>query len=567
MIEQEKIEEIKRQTDIVDLISQYFPLKKLGKNYRALCPFHTEKAPSFYVSPEKGIFYCFGCKKGGNAINFLIEYEKMDFPTAVKSLAKRLGIEIETTKGLKYKDIYEANEIACQFYALCLTKAIGRRGQNYLTDRKIDIEKLQDFRLGYSPSSGGLVTYARQKGLSTQSLLKAGLISQSASSRSLEVFRDRLIFPILNLSGRIIGFGGRSIDDQHKPKYLNSPETPTFKKGDILYGLYQAKKAMRIKNEAILVEGYFDLLSLFQRGINNLCAPLGTSLTERQAMLISRFAKKVNILFDGDLSGIKAALRAIGLLINAQVDVFVTSLPEDSDPDCFVNESGVDELKEAIESAVDFFHFYKKMSKPETVEQEVTLIKDLIQIIGNINDPIRFDRYLKYASHVFDIPVETIKKTMGGRTEVPHKPVRQTRLMPEEKLIAMILNMREHFAEFKSILVPEDFSVPGVRRLYKQLVDRGDIDIDNALASADEDLRQKVYSIIMRGESVSKEALLESLKRHKSSVEETRIRTKISEARTKGDDAALMKYQKEHKALKQKMLHIKKDSVALDREL
>ena len=567
MIEQEKIEEIKRQTDIVDLISQYFPLKKLGKNYRALCPFHSEKAPSFYVSPEKGIFYCFGCKKGGNAINFLMEYEKMDFPTAVKSLAKRLGIEIETTKGLKYKDIYEANEIACQFYALCLTKTIGKRGQNYLVDRKIDIEKLQDFRLGYAPSSGGLVTYARQKGLSKQSLSKAGLISQSASSRSLEVFRDRLMFPILNLSGRIIGFGGRSIDDQHKPKYLNSPETPVFKKGDILYGLYQAKKAMRTKNEAILVEGYFDLLSLFQRGINNLCAPLGTSLTEKQAMLISRFAKKVNILFDGDLSGMKAALRAIGLLINAQVDVFVTSLPKDSDPDRFVNESGVDELKEAIESAVDFFHFYKKMSKPETVEQEVVLIKDLIQIISNINDPIRFDRYLKYASHVFDIPVETIKNTMDGRTEFPHKPVRQTRIMPEEKLIAIILNMREHFAEFKSILVPEDFTVPGVRRLYKQLLDRGDINIDDALTSVDEDLRQKVYSIIMRGESVTKEALLESIKRHKSSVEETRIRTKISEARTKGDDVALTKYQKEHKALKQKMLHIKKDSVALDREL
>ena len=567
MIEQEKIEEIKRQTDIVDLISQYFPLKKLGKNYRALCPFHSEKAPSFYVSPEKGIFYCFGCKKGGNAINFLMEYEKMDFPTAVKSLAKRLGVEIETTKGLKYKDIYEANEIACQFYALCLTKTIGKRGQNYLVDRKIDIEKLQDFRLGYAPSSGGLVTYVRQKGLSKQSLSKAGLISQSASSRSLEVFRDRLMFPILNLSGRIIGFGGRSIDDQHKPKYLNSPETPVFKKGDILYGLYQAKKAMRTKNEAILVEGYFDLLSLFQRGINNLCAPLGTSLTEKQAMLISRFAKKVNILFDGDLSGMKAALRAIGLLINAQVDVFVTSLPKDSDPDRFVNESGVDELKEAIESAVDFFHFYKKMSKPETVEQEVVLIKDLIKIISNINDPIRFDRYLKYASHVFDIPVETIKNTMDGRTEFPHKPVRQTRIMPEEKLIAMILNMREHFAEFKSILVPEDFTVPGVRRLYKQLLDRGDINIDDALTSVDEDLRQKVYSIIMRGESVTKEALLESIKRYKSSVEETRIRTKISEARTKGDDVALTKYQKEHKALKQKMLHIKKDSVALDREL
>lgn len=544
MIENEKIEEIKRQTDIVGLVSQYIQLKKVGKNYRALCPFHSEKTPSFYVNPEKGIFYCFGCKKGGNAINFLMEYEKMDFPTAVKLLAKNLGIEIETTKGLKYKEIYEANEIACQFYALCLSKNIGKRGQNYLAERNIDIEKLQDFQLGYAPSSGGLVTYVRQNGVSKQALFKAGLISQSTSSRSLEVFRDRLIFPILNLSGRIIGFGGRSIDDQHRPKYLNSPETPIFKKGDILYGLYQAKKAIRTKNEAILVEGYFDLLSLFQQGIDNLCAPLGTSLTEKQAMLISRFAKKVNILFDGDLSGMKAALRAIGLLINVQVDVFVTSLPEDTDPDRFINESGVDVLKEAIESATDFFHFYKKLSKPETVEQEVVLIKDLIQIIGNINDPIRFDRYLKYASHVFDIPVETIKKAMG-RTDVTDKPAALAKTTPEEWLIAMILNLREHFAQIKSILVPEDFSESGVRRLYKQLLMRENIDIDDALDDVDKDLRQKIYAIIMTDEPVSKQVLLESVMLHKNRVEKKRITAKISEAGARGDDAALAKYQKE----------------------
>lgn len=177
MIEKEKIEEIKRQTDIVGLVSQYIQLKKVGKNYRALCPFHSEKTPSFYVNPEKGIFYCFGCKKGGNAINFLMEYEKMDFPTAVKLLAKNLGIEIETTKGLKYKQIYEANETASQFYTLCLSKNIGKRGQNYLAKRNIDIEKLQDFQLGYAPLSGGLVTYARQNGVSKQALFKAGLIS------------------------------------------------------------------------------------------------------------------------------------------------------------------------------------------------------------------------------------------------------------------------------------------------------------------------------------------------------------------------------------------------------
>jgi DNA primase len=560
MIEKEKIEEIKRQTDIVSLISQYIQLKKVGKNYRALCPFHSEKAPSFYVSPDKGIFYCFGCKKGGNAVNFLMEYEKLDFPSAIRALAKNLGIEIETTKGLKYKDIYEANEIASQFYTTCLSKELGKRGRNYLNERKINIEKLQDFRLGYAPSSGGFVTYARQKGISKQSLFKAGLVSQSASSpnRNIEVFRDRLIFPILNLSGRVIGFGGRSIDDQHMPKYLNSRETPIFKKGDILYGLYHAKKAMRSENEAILVEGYFDLLSLYQHGIMNLCAPLGTSLTEKQAVLIARFAKKVNILFDGDLSGMKAALRAIGLLINAQVDVYVTLLPEDSDPDCFINENGVEALKQAIETGTDFFHFYKKMAKPETVEQEVVLIKDLIEIIGNINDPIRFDRYLKYASRVFDIPIETINKAMG-RTEVGIEHNIRIKTTIEEKLIASILSLREHFADVKNILTQDDFSEDGVRRLYKQLLKDEKIDIDEALSGVNEELRQKIYSVLMRDESISKQHLLESISNFKNDVEKRRIEAKIKEATAKGDDAAVTKYQKE-------LMRIKSAAAVLDHD-
>ena len=546
MIDKEKIEEIKRQTDIVSVISQYIQLKKIGKNYRALCPFHAEKAPSFYVSPEKGIFYCFGCKKGGNAVNFLMEYENMDFPSAIKVLARNLGIEIETTKGLKYKELYEANEIADQFYATCLSKEIGRRGINYLHERGIKSDNLQDFHLGYAPSSGGLVTYARQKGFSKETLFKAGLISQATSGakRNMEVFRDRLIFPILNLSGRITGFGGRSIDDHHMPKYLNSRETPIFKKGDILYGLYQARKAMRSANEAILVEGYFDLLSLYQHGINNLCAPLGTSLTEKQAVLISRFAKKVNILFDGDLSGMKAALRAIGLLINAQVDVFVTLLPEGTDPDQFINDHGVEALKQAIDSATDFFHFYKKMTKPETVEQEVAVIRDLIEIIGKINDPIRYDRYLRYTSRIFEIPIETINKAMG-RSEVKVEKDIRIKTSLEQRLIANILSMREHFPDIKNMLTQSDFNEPGVKRLYKQLLKNDDIDIDEALASVSAELRQNIYSILMREEVISKQHLLESIVNFKNDVEKKKIEAKIKEATARGDDAAVMKYQKE----------------------
>lgn len=556
MIEREKIEEIKRQTDIAALIGQYIPLKKVGKNYRALCPFHSEKEPSFYVSPDKGIYFCFGCKKGGNAITFLMEYEKLDFPTAVKKLAKELGIEIDTTKNLKYKELYDVNELAAQFFALCLSKEMGRRGRNYLKERRIDVQKLKEFRLGYAPASGGLVTYVRQKGVALERLRKAGLMSAER-----EIFRDRIMFPIMSVSGRIIGFGGRGIDDHIKPKYLNSPETPIFKKGNVLYGLYQSKQGMRSKNEAMLVEGYFDLLSVFQYGIDNVCAPLGTALTEEQAALVSRFAKRVNILFDGDVSGIKAALRAIGLLINAQVDVFVTALPSESDPDTFVHEYGVAKLKEKLSAAEDFFHFYKRVITVDTVEEEVSLIKDLIKIISNIRDPIRYDRYLKYAAHVFDISVETIQHEMSATQTREAKPPRRLEITQEEKLMGMILNAREHFPLVKNILKPHDFTEDGLKRLYKIMLKQQDFDIADVADATDEILKEKLLSIIMKEAPINRQALLEALVRYKSGIETKKIEAKIREAREKGDDKAWAQYQKKLNDLKKQVLKINLDNV------
>jgi len=551
LIEQEKIEEIKRRTDIVDVIGRYVQLKKLGRNYRGLCPFHSEKNPSFYVNPEKGIYYCFGCKKGGNAVNFLMEYEKIDFPDAIKRLAKNLGIEIDTTKGLRYKELYETNEQACQFFVQCLKKDVGRRGQDYLKARGMQLDRLQDFRLGYAPASGGLTTFMRQKGFSVARLQQAGLISTNR-----ELFRDRLIFPIFNLSGRIIGFGGRGIDDNIQPKYLNSPETPIFKKGEGLYGLYQSKEGIRSKGEVILVEGYFDLLSVYQQGLENMCAPLGTSLTENQAMLLSRFARKAIILFDGDLSGIKAALRAVGLLINAQVDVFVARLPENTDPDNFVNAHGVKALKQIIENGADFFHFYREIVKTDTVEQEIGLIKDLIQIISRINDPIRFDRYLKYASHVFDIPINMIKNEMDQKVIPPNRPVQRGSISLEEKLMAMILSGHEYFEIVKKYMHPGDFVEEGTRRLYKRLLKEDDFDVTDLSDIVDENLRERLLSWIMSGEPVSRESVLDAIEKYKGEVMRKRLIQKQNEAYRRGDEAAGEQYNRDLLALKRELLNI-----------
>lgn len=570
MIEKDKIEEIKRQTDIVGLISQYVPLKKVGKNYRARCPFHTEKDPSFYVVPEKGIFHCFGCRKGGNAITFLMEYEKLDFPAAVMRLAKNLGIEIDTTKNLKYKELYDVNDIAAQFYSLCLARDVGKRGNRYLLSRKIPQQVMKEFRLGYAPTSGGLVTFMRQKGIALDRLKKVGLITSSdRTGKARELFRDRIIFPIFNVSGRVVGFGGRGIDDMIKPKYLNSPETPIFKKGDVLYGLHQAKESMRSKSEAVLVEGYFDLLSLSGKGITHICAPLGTALTENQARLLSRFAKKVFILFDGDISGIKAALRAIGLLIQAQIDVYVTSLPEGMDPDTYVHEQGGEKLRALMDSSLDFFHFYKKIVKTESVEEEVALIKDIVQILSTIDDEIRLDRYLKYAARVFDIPATTLLNAMRRQTPKEKEVDQKVSTSTEEQVMAMILNQKEHYSLVKEILKPNDFNDEKVMRLYKLYLKDEHFDVADLseVTLVDDNLKERLLATIINEHPLSKEAFVDALIRYKSMVEEKKLRKKIAAAEEKGDASAVTKYQNQHKNLKRRMLKIKVDVGAAETEV
>lgn len=552
MIEKEKIEEIKRRTDIVDVITQYLPLKKVGKNYRALCPFHSEKAPSFYVSPEKGIYYCFGCQKGGNAINFLMEFEHLDFPDAIKKLARGLGIDIDTTRGLKYKEIYEVNELAAQFYSSVLSREVGKRGQNYLKERRIDMEKLKDFRIGYAPSSGGLINFMRAKDVGVQRLAEAGLLSANR-----ELFHDRLLFPIFNVSGRVIGFGGRALDDQVQPKYLNSPETPIFKKGDVLYGIAQTKETMRANNEALLVEGYFDLLSLYQAGIHHLCAPLGTSLTENQALLISRYAKKVNIVFDGDLSGIKAALRAIGILINAQVDVHVTLLPDEYDPDEFLRDRGAAELLQVAGRAPDFFHFYKEMVKVESVEQEIALIKDLIQIIGRIQDPIRLDRYLKNISRVYDIPEDVIKRALGQkppeRTWVKPKEPPKNKTSPEVNLMALILNNMDHFNANRGILQPEDFQNPDLRKIYEALTaakESADFDLNDFPIAAE--IKSKMFQKMINEERIASDEFIKALLNYKAELDEKKIIAAITEALKDHNDKRVRDLQVELQKFKER---------------
>ncbi len=554
MITKEQIDEIREKTDIVDLIGEYLPLKKVGKNYRALCPFHTEKDPSFYVNPEKKIFYCFGCQTGGDALTFVMKYENLDFPSALEKLGKRVGVNIVRGSAQdKYEDLYEANEFAANFYNLALEKDSDQRGLNYLRQRKITQDTIKRFKLGYAPPAGGLIAEARKKNFAIEKLIKIGLVS---ADRRWEHFRARVIFPIFNLGGRIIGFGGRGIDERIEPKYLNSPESPIFKKGDALFGLYQARDSIRARNSALLVEGYFDQISLFQAGILNVVAPLGTAFTESQALLLSRYCKQVYLFFDGDMSGIRAALRAIGLLINVQVGVKVVNLPEGKDPDSFVNEKGERGVNELIESAQDFLDFYREAKGFKNIEEEISLIKEIAQILRMINDPIRFEKYLRYTSKLFEISEDSLRKEIAGqkkdREEVGRKTVG---LDPEIKIFATSISSDEKFKIAQNYLDPDDFSNKELNFVFSELKKREKIDFSSVLSLiSDETMKKALMNLALFEQSIDDSEFERMIKKFKIKREIQQTRRLLGEAVRKGDDGAI-------KALQMRLIELKKFSL------
>lgn len=418
-LSQEDIDRTREATDIVELLSEYISLKKAGKNYTALCPFHSEKKPSFHVSPERQIYHCFGCGTGGNVYTFLMEMEKLSFPETVRLLAKKSGIRLkepEKTSGPR-EAIYGVNEWADNFYfETLMRKESGKRGRDYAKKRKFGREIIEKFHLGYSPSSwDGLKSSA--KSISESVLLRAGLLVKSEKGRTYDRFRDRLMFPIRNLSGRVVGFGGRSIGDS-TPKYLNSPDTEVYKKGNVLYGLWEARQEIRRSGRAIMVEGYTDLLSLRSVGIEEVVASLGTALTDGQAKLLSRYADVVIILFDADTAGDEAAVRSLDILLEHGLDVSVVSLPESYDPDSFAREKGGEPLLALINSPLTFFDFklalLEKKYDMSKVRAKTSAIKEITSSLVKISDIVKRDLWVKVLSERFSVSEDTLIRAMPG---------------------------------------------------------------------------------------------------------------------------------------------------------
>lgn len=413
-IPESKIEEIRTSADIVDIVSESVVLRKRGKNFLGLCPFHNEKTPSFTVSPDKQIYHCFGCHNGGNIFKFLMEYEKISFIEAVQELAGKLGIQLEyedagsIEKQSEQEILYEINTLAARYFSDNLLHSDeGETAREYFAKRKIKHQTIRAFGLGYSlPARDNFVDFANAKKIDLEKAVYLGLIGRNNDGRLYDKFSGRIIFPLFSPNGRVVAFAGRILDKREKAaKYLNSPESSVYIKGRTLYGLFLTKDDIRKRDKAILVEGYMDLISLYQNGIKNVVAVSGTALTEDQVLLLSRYTKNVVLLFDADTAGIKASMRSIELLLKRDMEIKIVSLPDGEDPDSYVNNYGSDKFEEIVEKGENFLEYqtayYENEGYFKDAAKTVEAIRELVKPVALINDELKRHILIKSIAQKF----------------------------------------------------------------------------------------------------------------------------------------------------------------------
>lgn len=423
MISKDTIDKIFSTARIEEVIGDFVSLKKSGSNYKGLSPFTTEKTPSFFVSPSKQIFKCFSSGVGGNVVKFLMEHDQLTYPEALRFLAEKYNIEIEEDEVTPEQEearseresLYVVNKFAEEFFTEQLATEEGKAiGLSYFKERGFSAETIDTFRLGYSPDSwDSFLKASKEKGYKEEYLLKTGLIKQGSNNRLYDGYKGRVIFPIHNLSGRPIGFGGRTLKtDKKVPKYINSPESDVYDKSNVLYGLYQAKSAIVKQDACLLVEGYTDVLSLHQNGIKHVVASSGTSLTTGQIRLISRYTKNIVILYDGDAAGIKASFRGIDLILEEGLNVKVVLFPDGEDPDSYSQKLGTEELTEFLDqNAKDFIVFKSSILMKDIAGDPVKkagVVHEIVNSIALIPDHITRSLYLKECSSIVDVPEKAL---------------------------------------------------------------------------------------------------------------------------------------------------------------
>jgi DNA primase len=502
MIPDHIVEEVRVRADLVEVIGEQVKLQRSGREFKGLCPFHHEKTPSFYVVPAKGFYKCFGCGEAGDAFSFLMKRQGLSFNEAVREIAGKVGVEIpeETTRPQDepHRALYEAIAFAADFYREKLWDAPeGQRARDYLNTRELTRAMAERFGLGYAPDAWRSLREAAHKhGIEDAVLLEAGLIKEpeKTDNEPYDRLRDRLIFPIGDLSGRWIGFGGRVIGKAAEGvgKYLNSPATPIYHKGRNLYGLNWSRTAIRREKAAILVEGFMDYVSLAARGVDNVVAGLGTAMTDEQAQLLSRYARQAMLLYDSDAAGLKATFKAGDTLLQAGVEPLVVTLPVGEDPDSLVRKGGADALSPHLAKAVDVLdrklQILKEKRYFESIEGIRKALDRLLPTLRAAADPTLKDIYVSRVAERTGVRRETLERELtnegpvrnvrmarepGARAEPPRANARTESWASEQLLLVLLLRDPERIPHAAALLGPEIFRAPVHRELYEAMVAHG----------------------------------------------------------------------------------------------
>ena len=525
---EEILNEVRQSNDIVDVISQYVHLKRSGRNYFGLCPFHNEKSPSFSVSPDKQIFHCFGCGVGGNVITFVSQIEGLNFVETVQMLAERANIQLPTLQNngdtqreiLKDK-VYKVNEFTAEYYHQNLYKPQAKMAQEYVKKRQLTNETLKSFRIGFSGKFDELYQELKKQGFQEQEILESGLVNKNERGQYIDRYRNRLMFPICDARGRVIAFGGRVLDDS-KPKYINSPENVVYSKGRHLFGLNVAKKGDTKK--ILIVEGYMDVISLHQRGITNVVASLGTALTEQQGWLLRKNSEQIILSFDSDEAGIKAKLRSIEILQNMGCDLRVLQLEGAKDPDEYILKYGNMRFQNAVDKAFSVVEFKVKILKKElnleNTNDKIKFLNEIAKLISKIDNTMEREVYIEKIAKEYDISKEAIYAEVNKLTykndksekilERPkpvltHKKVEVQEVSPiikrrENTIISMLVSGDlSVFEIIKQNIKPEDFQDGINREIAKKLYEefeKGNSNINGIIDNLSQEQQNQITMIM-----------------------------------------------------------------------
>jgi DNA primase len=585
---EEKISEIRDRASLLEVVSDYVALKKTGRNYKGLCPFHSEKTPSFMVNEEKQIFHCFGCGEGGDVFAFLMKTGHFSFPEAVEELAKRYGIGLprQTPSPAQKKEmskrevLFRINQLASEYYHDLLTRnQDGAEGRRYLSRRGVQEEIIKEHRLGYAPDRwDGLVHHLREKKVPPELAWELGLILPKKTEGWYDVFRKRIIFPIFDLHQRVVGFGGR-LTGEGQPKYINSSESSIYHKGEVLYGLHAARRFAAERDGMIIVEGYFDLLTLHQYGLKQSVATLGTALTTKHIRTLKRYTKNLITVFDPDPAGIQATLRTLPLFLEEEVTGKAVLLPKGEDPDTYLKKGNLEDFEKGVAGAVPLIDFFFdgliKAHDVKTIDGKVNIAKEGMAMIRRIPEKIRQDLYVRTLSERLGLKESALYEMIRPPRErtrpveqPPEKSLREEFPKSEEMVVRLMIHHPELIPIISEEKIWNEFETPLLKSVCQELEDifrkKGKQNLPETLEAFDGALKERLCEYAFEESGIAGEGptgsgsqrpermlqdCMEKIRRRKLKKDESELLRRIKEVEKQRDGRGLEALLREHQEL------------------